>query len=79
MRDVRKNMMLLFAGCFLLGIIPLAAQDDGGPQILQTREQSGYLLGHTRGVGFGYQRGRILSIHSTLFWQAELVTMKHPK
>ncbi len=58
---------------------PVQAQDDGIPQFMQSRERSAYLLGHTRGFGFGYQQGQILNIYNTLFWQAELATLKHPK
>jgi hypothetical protein len=79
MKRTRPYIFFFFSGIFLWGVIPLAAQDDGGPQILQTQERSGYMMAHTRGMGFGYQQGKILSIHSTLFWQAEFATMRHPK
>lgn len=63
----------------LLLMQSVSAQEDGSPLFIQKREKSFYILGHTRGFGMGFQQGRILDIYSTLFWQAEFATMKHPK
>jgi hypothetical protein len=55
------------------------AQESDGPQFILSKERSAYLTGHTQGFGMGYQQGRIVNIYSTIQWQAEFLTMKHPK
>lgn len=57
----------------------LFGQEGQTPQFIMTRERSAYFYGHTQGFGMGYQQGRILNIYSTLFWQAEFATLRHPK
>ena len=54
-------------------------QETDAPQFILEKTKNFSLTVHTRGFGFGYQQGRILSINTTLFWQTDLVTMKHPK
>jgi len=71
--------LLLKGAMLLFWFVPVQAQDDGVAQFIQSRERSAYLLGHTLGYGFGFQQGQILNIHNTLFWHAEIVTLKHPK
>lgn len=66
----------------LLVIIPagsLHAQESQTPQFILTTERSAYFNIHTLGFGMGYQQGKIINIYSTLYWQAEFATLKHPK
>ncbi|HRZ43498.1 MAG TPA: hypothetical protein P5228_12435 [Bacteroidales bacterium] len=56
-----------------------SCQETDAPQFIQEKTRHFSLIAHTRGFGFGYQQGRIQNIKTTLFWQADLVTMKHPK
>jgi hypothetical protein len=75
----RYIVAFLAVATSMFAALPLSAQEDGTPLILQTHERSGYIMGHTRGMGFGYQQGRIMSIRSTLFWHTEFATLKHAK
>lgn len=65
-------------GVLVLYSSNLKAQTET-PQFLLTRERSAHLSLHTRGFGFGYQQGRIMNIYSTLLWQIDFATMRHPK
>lgn len=74
----RYIYLVIIAGFTILSTTGLKAQTDA-PQFLLTNERSAYLSLHTRGFGFGYEQGRIMNIHSTLLWQVEFATMRHPK
>ncbi len=48
-------------------------------KILFRKEWSCYLLAHTGGWGFGYRNGKHKTYLRKRMWEAEFVTMKHPK
>jgi hypothetical protein len=72
-------VILLLAAMLVHAPGSITAQESDGPQFILEKERSVYFQGHTQGFGMGYQQGRIVNIYSTLQWQAEFVTMKHPK
>ncbi len=75
----RLSYLLFFMMVQILPQGRVLSQEADVPQFILSRERSAYLIGHTRGFGFGYQQGKILNIYSTLFWEVQFATMKHPK
>lgn len=54
-------------------------EGDGTPSIVQYSEQSFFGFAHTRGIGLGFRHGKIMNVHTTLQWEVDFSTMKHPK
>jgi hypothetical protein len=77
---VKVHSLLLKIMLFnMLPVLLFAQGESPSPQFILEKSRSFNFFIHTQGFGMGYQQGRIMNIHTTLFWQVDLATLKHPK
>lgn len=78
---VTRKILILALILLFAAQTELQAQQESNPdhKILFRKEWSCYLLAHTGGWGFGYRNGKHKTYFRKRMWEAEFVTMKHPK
>lgn len=66
--------------CFFSAVVLKAQQTVFDEvRVLYRSENAGGLLIHTNGFGFNYRKGKILSDTKKMFYEIDIVTLKHPK
>lgn len=76
----RMLLLALFGACaFLLPAQNIDIQDEGDKpleeKLVYSRQNSIHVAIHSQGFGAGFKLGRIKSIHKTVNWEAEVVSL----